>query len=175
MPVRRIWRAGDVRVAEIRRLFRARDMIGYRSVLISLHEDVFTVSGYPRLVGLVQSIQQILFRYSVLFIDRDPSRKSRDHELDLVTMRVQHLRDRNVIRSGRGRATSACRAAQASERASGRQRPSCRGLSARDTVTSSHGGRQGLGHLCRRVGVEPAGLDKASRRWSPSRICRYSC
>jgi DNA-binding GntR family transcriptional regulator len=86
----------DARVAEIRRLFRARDMIGYRSVLISLHEDVFTVSGYPRLVGLVQSIQQILFRYSVLFIDRDPSRKSRDHELDLVTMRVQHLRDRNA-------------------------------------------------------------------------------
>src|SRR5208282_3248572 len=81
----------DAKIAEIRRLFRAKDLIGYRSLVSSLHTDIFSVSGYPRLVGIIASIQMLLFRYSVLFIDWDPSRKPLEHELEIVTMRVQHL------------------------------------------------------------------------------------
>ncbi len=86
----------DSQVAEIRRLFRSKDTIAYRSIVSALHEDIFSLSGYPRLVGLIASIQKLLFRYSVLFIDRDPSRKPRENELEIVTMRVQHLRERDA-------------------------------------------------------------------------------
>ena len=55
--------------------------------------DIFSVSGYPRLVGIIASTQMLLFRYCVLFIDRDPSKKPLEHELEIVTMRVRHLRE----------------------------------------------------------------------------------
>jgi DNA-binding GntR family transcriptional regulator len=86
----------DAKIAEIRRLFRAKDTIAYRSLVSALHEDIFRVSGYPRLVGIIASIQMLLFRYSVLFIDWDPSRKPLEHELEIVTMRVHHLRERDA-------------------------------------------------------------------------------
>ena len=86
----------DAKIAEIRRLFRAKDTVAYRSCAVGLHEDIFSVSGYPRLVRIIASIQMLLFRYSVLFIDWDPSRKPLEHELEIVTMRVQHLRERDA-------------------------------------------------------------------------------
>jgi DNA-binding GntR family transcriptional regulator len=82
----------EAEVAEILRVYRAGDTITYRLLAGELHSDIFRVSGYPRLVGLINSIQQILFRYSVLFIDRDPSDKPRERELEIITMRVEYLR-----------------------------------------------------------------------------------
>ncbi|MGA3214701.1 MAG: GntR family transcriptional regulator [Acidimicrobiales bacterium] len=86
----------DAKVVDIRRLSRSEDRLEYRAHVSALHADIFTVSGYPRLVGIISSTQMLLFRYSVLFIDRDPSRKSREHELEIVTMRVRHLRNRDA-------------------------------------------------------------------------------
>jgi DNA-binding GntR family transcriptional regulator len=86
----------DAKVAEIRRLSRVRDRLESRSHVSALHEDIFSVSHYPRLVGIIASIQMLQFRYSVLFVDRDPSKKPREHELELVTMRVRHPRNRDA-------------------------------------------------------------------------------
>ncbi len=86
----------DAKIAEIKRLYRSKDTVAYRSLASALHEDIFSVSGYPRLVGIIASIQMLLFRYSVLFIDRDPSKDPLEHELEIVTMRVQHLRERDA-------------------------------------------------------------------------------
>jgi DNA-binding GntR family transcriptional regulator len=85
----------EAEVAEILRVYRAGDTISYRLLAGQLHGDIFRVSGYPRLVGLIGLIQQILFRYSVLFIDRDPSEKPRERELEIITMRVEYLRARD--------------------------------------------------------------------------------
>jgi DNA-binding GntR family transcriptional regulator len=85
----------EAEVAEILKAYRAGDTISYRLLTRQLHSDIFRVSGYPRLVELIDSIQQILFRYSVLFIDRDPSEKPRERELEIVTMRVEYLRARD--------------------------------------------------------------------------------
>jgi DNA-binding GntR family transcriptional regulator len=86
----------DAKVVEIRRLSRAGDRLEYRAHVSALHGDIFSVSGYPRLVGIIASTQTLLFRYSVLFIDRDPSKKPRAHELEIVTMRVRHLCNRDA-------------------------------------------------------------------------------
>jgi DNA-binding GntR family transcriptional regulator len=89
----------DAKIAELRRLLRSKgtkDMVAYRSLMCELHEDVFSLCGYPRLVRVVASTLIFLFRYSVLFIDRDPSKKAPEHELGIMTSRLQHLRERDA-------------------------------------------------------------------------------
>ena len=86
----------DAKVAEIRRLSRFGDRLEYRAHVSALHADIFSVSGYPRLVRIIASTQMLLFRYSVLFIDMDPSKKLLENELEIVTQRVRHLRNRDA-------------------------------------------------------------------------------
>ena len=89
----------DAKAAELRSLARSKDtqsMIAYRSLACELHEDVFSISGYPRLVRIVASTLMFLFRYSVLFIDRDPSKKPLEHEVGIMAARIQHLRERDA-------------------------------------------------------------------------------
>ncbi len=89
----------DAKIAELRRLLRSKDTkdtVAYRSLAVALHEDIFSISGYPRLVRIISSTLMLLFRYSVLFIDQNPSQKPLEHELGITTMRVQHLRERDA-------------------------------------------------------------------------------
>ena len=86
----------DAKIADLGRLLRSKDTITYRSAACALHEEIFTVSGYPRLVRIISATLMLLFRYSVLFIDWDPSRKPLEHEVGIMVMRVQHLRERDA-------------------------------------------------------------------------------
>jgi DNA-binding GntR family transcriptional regulator len=80
----------EQRVRKIERAFRRGRSRDYRTLILQLHQELFTAAGYPRLVEIITEIQRALYRYGVVFVDSSP--QDRAGELEVVTQRVELLR-----------------------------------------------------------------------------------
>jgi DNA-binding GntR family transcriptional regulator len=82
----------DVALEAIGVAFGAGDKTTYRFAVADLHRSIFEAASYPRLTELIESVQQALYRYGVVFVDPVP--REREDELQIVRTRVELLKRR---------------------------------------------------------------------------------
>jgi DNA-binding GntR family transcriptional regulator len=63
------------------------DFSTYRGAIASLHREMFSAAGYPRLTELIGTIQRALYRYGVLLVDT--SEQDQQRELEVVVKRFE--------------------------------------------------------------------------------------